>query len=352
MIYTSSPGQGIVMTVPISSREEVNFSPMESNSLAADALTANAGKVHSRGKRIRSEIRKNVPLLLLTLPMVIYIFIFSYLPMIGSVIAFKRLNYAKGILGSEWIGFENFKFFFASPDALSITLHTIGYNLVFIALNLAAAVFVALLLYEIQNRVCLKSYQTFMFIPNLLSWVIVAYMAYAFLNPRSGMLNQLLEFMGKEPVDWYSTPFKWIFILPLANLWKGIGMGALMYYASLMGIDKDYFEAASIEGASKLQITWHISLPFLYPLMTILTLLHIGGIFSSDFGLFYQLPMNSPLLYSTTDVLDTYIYRALSLTGDIGMSSAAGLFKSVVGFVLVVVSNAVVKKVDPEYSLY
>lgn len=304
------------------------------------------------GKRRKSSLAKNGSLLLLTLPMLVYVLVFSYLPMVGVIIAFKNFNYAKGFFWSEWVGFRNFEFFFGTPDALQITINTVGYNLVFIVLGLVIGVFVALLLYEISNRACLKVYQTLMFIPTILSWVVVAYMAYAFLNPRSGMMNQILALFGHKAVDWYNSASAWILILPIANLWKGLGVGALLYYASLMGIDKEYFEAASIEGATKLQIAKYISLPFLYPLMIILTLLAIGSIFSSDFGLFYQLPMNSPMLYSTTDVLDTYVYRALAINGNIGMSSAAGLYKSVVGFILVVVSNAAVKKISPESSLF
>lgn len=298
--------------------------------------------------RRHTRLTKNGSLLMLTMPMVLYTFIFAYIPMFGIIIAFKDFNYAKGIFGSEWVGFQNFRFFFTSPNALEITINTVGYNLVFIITGTVASVAVALLLYEISSRFLLKTYQTFMFLPNLLSWVVVAYMAYAFLNPRSGILDELF----KTQTNWYAMPNAWIFILPLANLWKGLGMGALLYYANLMNIDKAYFEAAAIEGANKLQVTRHITLPFLYPLITMLTLLAIGGIFTSDFGLFFQLPMNSTLLYSTTDVLDTYVYRALAKLGNIDMSSAAGLYKSVVGFVLVVICNYAVKKYNPEYSLY
>lgn len=306
-----------------------------------------------RGNRSKaSGFTKNKTLFILTLPMLLYIFIFSYIPMVGTIVAFKRYDYQKGILGSDWIGLSNFKFFFTSPDSMSITLNTIGYNTVFILINLAASVFFAILLYEINSRFFLKFYQTAMFIPNLLSWVVVAYMAYAFLNPRSGMLNQWFAAMGKAPVDWYSAPGPWLFILPLANLWKNLGSGILLYYANLMGVDREYFEAAAVEGANKPQIIRYITLPFLYPLITMLTILNIGHIFSADFGLFFQLPMDSPMLYKTTDVLDTYVYRALAQSGNIGMSSAASLYKSVVGFLLVVGSNYIVRRYNPENSLF
>lgn len=296
--------------------------------------------------------KKNRILFSLTLPMVLFIFVFSYIPMFGVIIAFKRFQYNKGLFGSDWVGFDNFKFFFNSPDLWRITRNTLGYNAVFIILGLVVPVTVALLLYEITNRHFLKTYQTLMFVPHFLSWVVVAYMVYAFLNPRSGMLNKLLEILGYQAIDWYNKPGPWVLIFPIANMWKSLGMNVLLYYASLMGIDTEYFEAAAIEGANKWQVTRKITLPFLYPLMTILTILAIGHIFSADFGLFYQLPMNSPMLYSTTDVIDTYVFRALMELGNIGMSSAAGLFKSFVGLVLVIASNAIVKKIDPERSLF
>lgn len=300
----------------------------------------------------KTGFKKNSMLLVLTLPMLIYIFIFSYIPMAGAVVAFKQFNYRDGLFGSKWIGLSNFKFFFTSPDAMTITVNTVGYNALFIVINLIFSVFFSILLYEISSRFFLKFYQTTMFIPSLLSWVVVAYMAYAFLNPRSGMLNQLLSAFGNAPLDWYSLPEPWYVIMPLANLWKGLGGGVLLYYASLMGLDKEYIEAASIEGANKPQIARYITLPSLYPLITMMTILNIGHIFSADFGLFYQLPMDSPMLYKTTDVLDTYVYRALAQTGNIGMSSAASLYKSVVGFVLVVVSNLIVKKYNSDNALF
>lgn len=296
--------------------------------------------------------KKNKMLLLLTLPMVIYIFIFNYIPMFGIIIAFKNFKYNEGILGSKWVGFKNFEFFFTSPDAWRITRNTLGYNLVFILLDIVVCVGIALLLYEISNHLLLKIYQTIMFIPYFLSWVVVAYIVYAFLNPSSGMLNSIFKHYGIDAINWYTTPFYWIFIFPIAHAWKNMGFGALIYYASLLSIDTEYFEAASIEGASKWQIITKIKLPFLYPLMTILTILAIGRIFNADFGLFYQVSMNSTLLYPTSDVIETYVFRALTVDGNIGMSSAAGVFKSFVGFILVVGTNMVVKKINPENSLY
>lgn len=291
-------------------------------------------------------------LLFLCLPMMIYLFIFNYIPMAGAVVGFKRFRYDLGIWRSPWVGFDNFKLFFNTPDAWRITRNTVAYSTVFILLEVILAVVVALLLFEIKSRAALKYYQTTMFIPHFLSWVVVAYIGYAFLNPRSGMLNQWFADMNWEQINWYHYPKAWTFIIPSANTWKGIGYSVLIYYASLMGVDPTYFEAAAVEGANKWQITTKITLPFLYPLITMLTILAIGKIFNADFGLFYQLPMNSSMLYETTDVIETYVFRALRETGNIDMASAAGLYKSFVGFVLVIVTNYVVRRRSPENSLF
>ncbi|MEK8128026.1 ABC transporter permease subunit [Paenibacillus filicis] len=298
------------------------------------------------------QFKKNRFLFMLTLPMVLFIFVFKYVPMFGAVVAFKKFQFNKGIWGSDWIGFSNFRFLLDSPDLWRIVRNTLAYNSTFILLNLAGALLVALLLYEITSRKLLKMYQTVMFFPHFLSWVVVAYMAYAFLNPRSGMLNRLLEWAGYAPLDYYNLADPWVFIFPLAQLWKEIGMGAIIYYAALMGVDPTYYEAAKIDGANKLQMLVHVSLPFLYPVMTILTILAIGQILEADFGLFYQLPMNSTTVYATTDVIDTYIFRALTVNGDIGMSAATGLIKSCVGFVLVVGTNALVRRMNSDHALF
>ncbi|WP_284642020.1 ABC transporter permease [Paenibacillus silviterrae] len=318
-----------------------------------------AMKPQTRAQQIKAgtpgwwkQFRKNRFLLMLTLPMVLFIFVFKYVPMFGAIVAFKRFQFNKGIWGSEWIGFSNFKFLLDSPDLWRIVRNTLAYNSAFITLNLAGALLIALLLYEMSSRKLLKAYQTVMFFPHFLSWVVVAYMAYAFLNPRSGMMNQLLEWMGYAPLDYYNLAGPWVYILPIAQLWKEIGMGAIIYYAALMGIDPTYYEAAKIDGASKFQMMFHVSLPFVYPIITILTILAVGQILEADFGLFYQLPMNSTTVYATTDVIDTYIFRALTVNGDIGMSAATGLIKSCVGFVLVIGTNALVRKINSDNALF
>ncbi|WP_240941910.1 ABC transporter permease subunit [Paenibacillus sp. HB172176] len=295
---------------------------------------------------------KNRFLLLLTMPMVVFIFIFKYVPMVGAIVAFKHYQFNKGIFGSEWIGLTNFRFLAGSPDLQRLLRNTIGYNLSFIIFTLICAVLLAILLYEISSKRALKLYQTVIFIPHFLSWVVIAFMVYAFLNMKSGMLNQWFDQLGWAKMDWYNSSKPWVFIFPISHIWKEVGVACIIYYAGLMGIDPTYFEAAKIDGASRLQMILRISLPFLYPIMSILTILAIGNILEADFGLFYQLPMNSPSILSTTDVLDTYVFRALIELGDIGMSSAAGLAKSVVGFLLVIAANALVRRANSDNSLF
>lgn len=295
--------------------------------------------------------RKNWELLLLALPAVIYFLVFCYAPMGGVVLAFKYYNYVQGIFGSKWVGFDNFKFFFLSNDALRITRNTLLYNAAFIFFDTVIGVALALMLYEIKNKIAIKYYQTTMILPHFLSWVIIGYISYALLNPNYGMFNKILSVFGKAPVDWYSTQAAWPFILLGFQVWQCIGLKVIMFYASIMGIDASLFEAAKIDGANKWQQIRYISIPNLVSIIVILTILAIGGIFRGDFGLFYQIPRDVGLLYPVTDVIDTYVYRGMT-NGDIGVTSAVGLFQSFVGMVLVLVTNGIVKKISPEHVLF
>lgn len=310
-------------------------------------------KKWSKGKG-NANRNQDLGLILMALPMMLFITVFNYIPMGGMFVAFKDYSYRDGILKSPICKpfYRNFEFLFKSPDTWRIIRNTLGYNLVFIVLTLVISVSIALLLNEVKSRKALKVYQTTMFFPYFLSWVVVSYIVYAFLNPRLGYLNAIAAQHGGQTLDWYNTPNAWIGIMILLHIWKGIGMNVLMYYASLMSIDSSYYEAAAIEGATRLQMIRRITLPFLYPMMIILTILAVGKIMNSDFGLFYQVPMDSKTLYATTDVLDTYVYRALIESGNIGMSSAAGFMKSVIGCLLVVSTNWIVKKINPDYALY
>jgi putative aldouronate transport system permease protein len=212
--------------------------------------------------------------------------------------------------------------------------------------------FLSIILNNIKNRNAIKIYQSAMFMPYILSSSVVAYVAFAFLDVNYGFLNRLAEALGGEAVMWYSEPKYWPLILVVINLWKSVGYSVILYYASLIGIDVSYYESATIDGANKWQATWHITVPMLMPIAITLFLLNIGKIFNADFGLFYMVPKDSGMLYPTTDVIDTYVYRALKQRGDMGIASATGLYQSVVGFGLVVFSNWLVKRYDKDYGLF
>ena len=297
--------------------------------------------------------REHLPLYLMLLPGLAYLMINNYIPMAGIIIAFKKLNFAKGILGSPWAGFENFKFLFNSPDAWIITRNTLLYNVAFIIVNMVVGIAIAILICEVRSTKLKKLYQSAILLPFLMSMVILSYIVYALLSSENGLVNNsLLAALGIEGIQWYQEPKYWPFILIAANCWKGVGYGCLIYIASLIGIDPSFYEAARLDGASKWQEITKITLPSLTRTIITLLLLSIGRIFYSDFGLFYQVPMNSGVLFPTTNVIDTYVYRALIEQGNISMSSAAGVYQSLVGFVIVIASNWIVRRVDKERALF
>ena len=299
------------------------------------------------------KIRRYWPLYLMMLPACICIFINNYVPLPGVSLAFRQYNFQKGIYGSPFIGLKNFKFLFASKDAWIIMRNTIGYNLIFIVLGTVCAIAVAILLCEIRSKISKKIYQTCILIPYLVSMVIVSYLVFAFLSEGNGYINtQILAKLGMNKISWYNEPKYWPVILVIVNLWKNIGYNSIMYYAMIIAIDKTYYEAARVDGAGRWQQILHITLPAIKPTIVILTLMSVGRIMYSDFGLFYQIPMNSGTLLDVTNTIDTYVYRGLMQTNNIGMSAAAGVYQSVVGFILVITANLIVKKVDPESALF
>jgi putative aldouronate transport system permease protein len=304
-------------------------------------------------KNFLKDSRRYMPLFLMTLPGLVYLLINNYLPMAGLVIAFKNFNYAKGIFGSDWAGFANFEFLFRTRDAFIITRNTILYNVGFIIINTIVAIAVAIMLSEVANKFLLKIYQTVILLPYLISIIIASYLVYAFLSVNVGFLNKtLLPLMGGQPVSWYTEAKYWPVILNIVSLWRGFGFYSIVYLSSIVGIDRTYYEAAELDGATKIQCIKHITIPLIVPVISMMTLLAVGRIFYSDFGLFYQVPMNSGALYSTTNVIDTYVYRGLMQLGDIGMSAAAGMYQSVVGFILVLTSNLIVRRVNPDNALF
>ncbi|MBL4936235.1 sugar ABC transporter permease [Clostridium sp. YIM B02515] len=308
------------------------------------------------GKFFR-RFKANKELLLLALPGAVWFLIFSYLPIFGVIIAFKNFritgkSFIKSLIDSDWVGFKNFEFLFKTNNAWVITRNTVLYNLVFIVLGIVLPVCLAIIVNELLNKKMAKVYQSAMFLPYFLSWVVVSYCLFAFLSVDKGYINHLLARLGHGEISWYTEPKYWPFIIIFMSQWKGIGYGTVVYLASIAGIDKTYYEAAMIDGATKWQQIKSITLPLLKPVITILFILSIGKIFNADFGLFYQLPKDSGPLYPVTNVIDTYVYRGLMNLGEIGMSSAAALYQSVVGLILILLSNYVVKKIDSENSLF
>lgn len=298
------------------------------------------------------DINKNKEFFLLLLPGLLCIFCFNYLPMGGLVIAFKRLNYADGVLGSPWVGLSNFKLLFRSPDLLLVTRNTILYNLVFIAFGATIPVALAIMMSQLRSKKMGRVYNSVMFFPYFLSWVVVSYVVYTLLQYDYGVFNRmLLPFFGKSPVNWYNEPKYWPFFLVFLNLWKSMGYSCVMYYAAIMGIDEELFEAAAIDGAGKFRQVMTITVPSITPIIIMLAILNIGKIFHSDFGLFFQTTMDSGALLPVTNVVDTFIFRSMRNSGDMGISSAASFFQSVVGFVLVLTANRIVKRIDESSAL-
>lgn len=305
-------------------------------------------KSHKISKVTRKE---SISLTVLAIPGVVLLFVFNYLPMAGIVIAFKDYKPLKGILGSQWCGLDNFKFFFTSQDAARVIRNTLGYSIMFIIVGLFASVGLALMFYNLRSRKALKFYNTLMILPKFLSIVIISFLVYTILNPSYGLANAIITAFGGEKIQWYSQPQYWPVILLLVQVWRTVGMSSVIYYSALMGLDEGLLEAATLDGANKWQQIIYVMIPHLIPTMVISTILNIGHMFSGDFGLFYQVPKDQGLLYPTTDIINTYTYRALK-AGSMAKSTAVGLFQSAAGFFMVVLTNAIVRKISPENSLF
>ncbi|RAV17780.1 sugar ABC transporter permease [Paenibacillus contaminans] len=287
------------------------------------------------------------------LPGLLYLLINNYVPMGGIIIAFKHVNWNKGIIDSPFAGLSNFEYLFKTKEAWIITRNTIAYNVVFIILGTVIAVAVAILLNEIRSKFWKKIYQTIILLPYLISMVIVSYLVFAMFSSEYGFVNHsILKPLGLGDVTWYTEPKYWPYILTAVHIWKTFGYSCIIYYATLVGIDRGYYEAAVIDGANRWQQIIHITLPGLKATMITLVLLAIGTIFYSDFGLFYQVPMDSGPLYDVTNTIDTYVYRGLIKLNDVGMSSAAGVYQSLVGFILVFIANRIVIKFSKENALF
>ena len=303
-------------------------------------------------KRKRWAVKsKDRALLMMAMPAILKSFIFSYLPMIGIVIAFKNYYPIKGIFASPWNGLKNFEFFFVSADAWRILRNTIGLNLLMIVTGPVVHITVALLLYTITKPIALKIYQSILFVPHFFSWVLVGLLLTTLLDYPNGLATKLLASLNLD-VNLYGTPAAWVGIIPLVSIWKSTGFKSLIYYAVLMNISPDLFEAARIDGANEMQVVRHISLPHIVPMLIVQLILAVGGIIRGDFGLFYYVPRNLGVLYPVTEVIDTYVFKALTTNGDFGMSAAVGLFQSVVGCLMILLTNKLASSVDSSLGLF
>jgi putative aldouronate transport system permease protein len=297
--------------------------------------------------------RLNSALYLMMTPGLLYLILNNYIPMSFTIIAFKNYNYQKGIWGSDFNGFNNFKTLFSTRDSMIILRNTIGYNLIFIVISLVVGLGIAILLDELRFRRAKRTYQMINLIPYMVSITVVSYIVYALLSTDTGFLNTtVLKALGLDKTSWYSTPKYWPLILVLVNQWKWLGYNSIIYYSSIISIDSSFYEAATIDGATRYQRIRYITIPVIRSTIITMTLLQLGGIFKSDFGLFYQVPMNSSALMNVTNTIDTFVYRGIKSLGTLGMASAAGFYQSVIGFVLVLIANGLVRKIDRDSAIF
>lgn len=300
-----------------------------------------------------AKFRKHWQLHVLALPVLVYLLIFSYAPMFGVVLAFERYSIAKGFFGSPWQGLENFEFMFATQNAWRITRNTVLYNIAFICVNTTLSILLALILNEMYIKRLSKAVQTLLIMPYFLSMSIVAIVVWGFIGPKGAVTSILLKILGRPAsTDLYTYTPLWPFLLVLISAWKGVGYTAIVYVASISGISGEYYEAAVLDGASKLQQARYITLPHLKHIIVIMLILSMGGMFRGDMGLNYNVTQHRGELYPVIDIIDTYVYNALKVQRNTGMAAAAGLYQSVVGFVLIILSNKIVRRVDEESALY
>ena len=306
-----------------------------------------------------SKAKKTLMLLSMVAPGALWLLLLRYLPMGGIILAFKNYKiypkdptFLNNLILSKWVGLDNFKFLFTTGDSWVMIRNTLAYNIVFIILGVIIPVAFAVMMSELSKKFVAKTYQTLMFFPYFLSWVVVSYFLNAFIDAQYGLIPMAQRAAGETAVSWYTTPGPWPYIIVFANLWKNVGYSTVLYLAAITGIDQTQYEAAAIDGASKWQQILHVTLPNLRTMIAILFILNVGKIFNADFGLFWNVPMQNGALFSVTQVIDTYIYRVLMNTGNIGQSTAAGLLQNIVGFICIIGANAVVKKIDSDSTLF
>lgn len=306
-----------------------------------------------------SKAKKTLMLLSMVAPGALWLLLLRYLPMGGIILAFKNYKiypkdptFLNNLIHSKWVGLDNFKFLFTTGDSWVMIRNTLAYNIVFIILGVIIPVAFAVMMSELSKKFVAKTYQTLMFFPYFLSWVVVSYFLNAFIDAQYGLIPMAQRAAGETAISWYTTPGPWPYIILFANLWKNVGYSTVLYLAAITGIDQTQYEAAAIDGASKWQQILHVTLPNLRTMIAILFILNVGKIFNADFGLFWNVPMQNGALFSVTQVIDTYIYRVLMNTGNIGQSTAAGLLQNIVGFICIIGANAVVKKIDSDSTLF
>ena len=306
-----------------------------------------------------SKAKKTLMLLTMVAPGAIWLLLLRYLPMGGIILAFKNYKiypkdptFLNNLIHSKWVSLDNFKFLFTTGDSWVMIRNTLAYNIVFIILGVIIPVAFAIMMSELSKKFVAKTYQTLMFFPYFLSWVVVSYFLNAFIDAQYGLIPMAQRAAGETAVSWYTTPGPWPYIIVFANLWKNVGYSTVLYLAAITGIDQTQYEAAAIDGASKWQQILHVTLPNLRTMIAILFILNVGKIFNADFGLFWNVPMQNGALFSVTQVIDTYIYRVLMNTGNIGQSTAAGLLQNIVGFICIIGANAIVKKIDSDSTLF
>lgn len=304
-----------------------------------------------RVKNIFIELHKNKVLYLMMVPTIIWVTIFCYVPMYGVLIAFKDFSYKKGIMNSPFVGLKNFEFLFNYKGVGRIFFNTIFLNVLFIATGTILSVFFALIFAEIKNKVYSRVVQTIAIFPHFVSWTVVAMFLGGIIGGSGRLTYWIVEHGGGDP-QFYNNALWWPLILAILKIWQGVGYGTIVYVAVITGLDKEIYEAAKVDGASRLQIILKITLPQLKVTAIMLTLMSIGKIFNGDFGMIYAIVGENSQLYSTTDVIDTFVYRALRELNNLGMSTATSFFQSIVGLVMVFVTNAITKKIEPDAAIF
>lgn len=308
--------------------------------------------VTKKKKGVFFELKKNRALYGMTLPALIYLLLFSYIPLYGIQVAFRNYNFVDGITKSPWVGLKNFEFFFKSKFFLSTTFNTLFLNFMIIGFGLVAQVGVAILLNEIVNKKAKKIFQTAMFFPYFISWIVVDAFVKGLLSEKFGLINNIIRGFGGEGVAWYNNAAIWPFLLVAIAIWKSLGYNAVIYLAAIAGIDQEIYEAAKIDGANKFQEIFKITLPLLKPTIVMLLLMSIGNMFRGDFQMVYSIIGDNSMLLPTTEIIDTYVFRAMRLNSQYGTAAAVGLYQSIMGFVLVMISNYLVRRNDKDLAIF